>query len=182
MAFGFLASLFGCSQAKDHGAWTCLIVSNISPDRRDSYSFRVNVSETGEMVLYGYCYDDENEYRSNDGIALSSQTVDKLRQMEIEKLSVEKPKRKFWQKQIVDTVERIAQITCEDGADYKIILSNEDRAYIVSLLEGEMIAAVSAELHGEWDKIWLNFKSDDYSEWYDFEVSLNGDGEWIAKG
>ena len=182
MAIGFLSSLFGCSQRADHGSWTSLVVSNLSPDRRDSYSFRVNVSESGEMILVGYCYDDENEYRSDDGIALSSQTVDKLRQMEIEKLSVEKPKRKFWQKQIVDTVERIAQITCEDGADYKIILSNEDRAYIVSLLEGEMIAAVSAELHGEWDKIWLNFKSDDYSELYDFEVSRNGDGEWIAKG
>ena len=182
MALGFLSSLFGCSKTVDHGSWTSLVVSNLSPDRRDSYSFRVNVSESGEMILVGYCYDDENEYRSDDGIALSSQTVDKLRQMEIEKLSVEKPKRKFWQKQIVDTVERIAQITCEDGADYKIILSNEDRAYIVSLLEGEMIAAVSVEVHGEWDKLWLSFRNDNYSEGYDFEVCQNSAGEWIAKG
>ena len=76
MALGFLSSLFGCSKTVDHGSWTSLVVSNLSPDRRDSYSFRVNVSESGEMILVGYCYDDENEYRSDDGIVLSSQTAD----------------------------------------------------------------------------------------------------------
>ena len=86
MALGFLSSLFGCSKTVDHGSWTSLVVSNLSPDRRDSYSFRVNVLESGEMILIGYCNDDENEYRSNEGIALSSQTADKLRSMELEKL------------------------------------------------------------------------------------------------
>ena len=182
MALGFLSSLFGCSKTVDHGSWTSLVVSNLSPDRRDSYSFRVNVSETGEMVLYGYCYDDENEYRSNDGIALSSQTADKLRSMELEKLSTYNIKRKRWPVEVVDDVERIAQITYEDGTEFAIFLSNEQRDTIVSLLEGELVAAVSAELHGEWDKLWMSFKSDNYSEWYDFEVSRNGTGEWIAKG
>ena len=182
MALGFLSSLFGCSKTVDHGSWTSLVVSNLSPDRRDSYSFRVNVSESGEMILYGYCYDDENEYRSDDGIALSSQTADKLRSMELEKLSTYNIKRKRWPVEVVDDVERIAQITYEDGTEFAIFLSNEQRDTIVSLLEGELVAAVSAELHGEWDKLWMSFKSDNYSEWYDFEVSRNGTGEWIAKG
>ena len=182
MVCSFLASLFGCSQAKDHGSWTCFIVSNISPDRRDSYSFRVNVSEDGGMILYGYCYDEENEYRADEGLVLTSRTADKLRAMEIEKLPVKESKRKFWQGMAVDTVERIAQVTYEDGTEFGIILSNEQRAEIVSVLDGELIAAVSAELHGEWDKLWLSFTSDNYSEWYDFEVMRNDSGEWIAKG
>ena len=182
MALGFLASLFGCSKTVDHGSWTSLVVSNISPDRRDSYSFRVNVSESGEMILYGYCYDDENEYRSNEGIALSSQTADKLRSMELEKLSTYNIKRKRWPVEVVDDVERIAQITYEDGTEFAIFLSNDQRDTIVSLLDGELVAAVSAKKHGEWDKLWLNFTSDNYSEGYDFEVSRNERGEWIAKG
>ncbi len=183
MAIGFLASLFGCSSVKkDHGAWTCFIVSNLSPDRRDSYSFRVNVSEDGEMILHGYCYDEENEYRSDEGIVLLPQTADKLRSMEIEKLSTYNLKRKSWPFKAVDTVERIAQVTYEDGTEFAIFLSNEQRDTIVSLLYGEMVAAVSAEKHGEWDKLWLSFTNDNYSEWYDFEVSRNDGGDWIAKG
>jgi len=182
MALGFLSSLFGCSKTTDHGSWTSLVVSNLSPDRRDSYSFRVNVSESGEMILIGYCNDDENEYRSNEGIALSSQTADKLRSMELEKLSTYNIKRKRWPVEVVDDVERIAQITYEDGTEFAIFLSNEQRTEIVSLLKGELIAAVSVEMHGEWDKLWLNFTSDNYSEWYDFEVCQNSAGEWIAKG
>lgn len=182
MALGFLSSLFGCSKTTDHGSWTSLVVSNISPDRRDSYSFRVNVSESGEMILYGYCYDDENEYRSNEGIALSSQTADKLRSMELEKLSTYNIKRKRWPVEVVDDVERIAQITYEDGTEFAIFLSNEQRTEIVSLLKGELVAALSVEVHEEWDKLWLSFRNDNYSEWYDFEVCQNSAGEWIAKG
>ena len=182
MVIGLLASLFGCSKTTDHGSWTSLVVSNISPDRRDSYSFRVNVSESGEMILYGYCYDDENEYRSNEGIALSSQTADKLRSMELEKLSTYNIKRKRWPVEVVDDVERIAQITYEDGTEFAIFLSNDQRDTIVSLLDGELVAAVFAEKHGEWDKLWLNFTSDNYSEGYDFEVSRNDAGDWIAAG
>ena len=166
----------------DHGSWTSLVVSNISPDRRDSYSFRVNVSESGGMILYGYCYDDENEYRSNEGIALSSQTADKLRSMELEKLSTYNIKRKRWPGAVVDDVERISQVTYEDGTEFAVFLSNEQRTEIVSLLKGELVAALSVEVHGEWDKLWLNFTSDNYSEGYDFEVSRNERGEWIAKG
>lgn len=182
MVFGVLSSLFGCSQTVDHGKWTSLVVSNLSPDRRDSYSFRVNIAENGEMILYGYCNDDENEYRLDDGLVLLQQTADKLRAMEIEKLPVKESKRKFWQGGAVDTVERIAQVTYEDGAELGIILSNEQRAEIVSLLDGELIASVSAELHGEWDKLWLSFTSDNYSEWYDFTLSMNDSGDWIASG
>ncbi len=182
MALGFLSSLFGCSKTVDHGSWTSLVVSNLSPDRRDSYSFRVNVLESGEMILIGYCNDDENEYRLDDGIVLSSQTADKLRAMEIEKLSTYSLKRKTWPFKAADAVERIAQVAYEDGTEFAIFLSNEQRTEIVSLLEGEMIAAVSAELHGEWDKLWLSFRNDNYSEWYDFEVCQNSAGEWIAKG
>lgn len=182
MVLGFLASLFGCSQPKDHGLWTCLIVSNLSPDRRDSYSFRVNVSDGGEMILHGYCYDEENEYRSDAGVVLSSQTADTLRQMEIEKLPAYNPQRKRWPITAADAVQRIAQITYEDGVELVIFFSNEQRDTIVSLLDGELVAAVSAEKHGEWDKLWLNFTSDNYSEGYDFEVSRNERGEWIAKG
>ncbi len=134
------------------------------------------------MILHGYCYDEENEYRADDGLVLSSQTADKLRQIEIEKLPVKAPKRKFWHGEVVDTVERIAQVTYEDGAELGIILSNEQRATIVSILSGELIAAVCAEMHGEWDKLWLSFTNDNYSEWYDFEVSRNDAGDWIAAG
>jgi hypothetical protein len=158
------------------------VVSNLSPDRRDSYSFRVNVLESGEMILIGYCNDDENEYRSDDGIVLSSQTADKLRAMELEKLSTYSLKRKTWPFKAADDVERIAQVAYEDGTEFAIFLSNEQRTEIVSLLDGELVAAVSAEKHGEWDKLWLNFTSDNYSEGYDFEVSRNERGEWIAKG
>jgi hypothetical protein len=182
MALGFLSSLFGCSKTTDHGSWTSLVVSNISPDRRDSYSFRVNISETGEMVLYGYCYGEENEYRSDDGILLSSHTADRLRAMEIEKLSTYNIKRKRWPVEVVDDVERIAQVAYEDGTEFAIFLSNEQRTEIVSLLKGELAAALSVEVHGEWDKLWLSFTSDNYSEWYDFEVMRNDSGEWIAKG
>lgn len=145
MALGFLASLFGCSKTVDHGSWTSLVVSNISPDRRDSYSFRVNISDGGEMLLYGYCHDDEREYRADEGVILSSETADKLRQMGIEKLSTYNIKRKRWPVEVVDDVERIAQITYEDGTEFAIFLSNEQRATIVSLLYGEMVAAVTAE-------------------------------------
>jgi hypothetical protein len=182
MALGFLASLFGCSKTVDHGSWTSLVVSNLSPDRRDSYSFRVNVLESGEMILIGYCNDDENEYRSDDGIVLSSQTADKLRAMELEKLSTYSLKRKTWPFKAADDVERIAQIAYEDGTEFAIFLSNEQRTEIVSLLEGELVAALSVEVHGEWDRLWLSFRNDNYSEWYDFEVSRNERGEWIAKG
>lgn len=182
MVIGLLASLFGCSKTTDHGSWTSLVVSNISPDRRDSYSFRVNVSEDGGMILYGYCYDEENEYRADEGLVLTSRTADKLHAMEIEKLPVKESKRKFWQGMAVDTVERIAQVTYEDGTEFGIILSNEQRAEIVSVLDGELIAAVSAELHGEWDKLWLSFTSDNYSEGYDFEVRRNDAGDWIGTG
>ena len=116
MALGFLFSLFGCSRTVDHGSWTSLIVSNLSPDRRDSYSFRVTVSEDGGMILYGYCNDDENEYRSDEGIALTSQTADRLREMEIETLSTYKIKQKSGLFYVPDDVERIAQITYETTA------------------------------------------------------------------
>ena len=134
MALGFLFSLFGCSRTVDHGSWTSLIVSNLSPDRRDSYSFRVTVSEDGGMILYGYCNDDENEYRSDEGIALTSQTADRLREMEIETLSTYKIKQKSGLFYVPDDVERIAQITYEDGAEFAVSLSNKLRAEIVSLL------------------------------------------------
>lgn len=182
MALGFLSSLFGCSQRADHGSWTSLVVSNLSPDRRDSYSFRVNVSESGEMLLYGYCNDDENEYRSDDGIVLSSQTADKLRAMEIEKLSTYSLKRKTWPFKAADAVERIAQVAYEDGTEFAIFLSNEQRTEIVSLLKGELVAALSVEVHGEWDKLWLSFTNDNYSEWYDFTLTMNDSGDWIASG
>lgn len=182
MALGFLSSLFGCSKTVDHGSWTSLVVSKLSPDRRDSYRFRVNVSESGEMILIGYCNDDENEYRSDDGIVLFSQTADKLRAMEIEKLTTYSIKRKTWPYKTADAVERIAQVAYEDGTKFAIFLSNEQRTEIVSLLKGELVAALSVEVHGEWDKLWLSFRNDDYSEWYDFEVRQNSAGEWIAKG
>jgi hypothetical protein len=181
MALGFLFSLFGCSRTVDHGSWTSLIVSNLSPDRRDSYSFRVTVSEDGGMILYGYCNDDENEYRSDEGIALTSQTADRLREMEIETLSTYKIKQKSGLFYVPDDVERIAQITYEDGAEFAVSLSNELRAEIVSLLEGELIAAVCTEIHGVWNRLYLSFTSDNYSEGYWFEV-LNIDGVWTAKG
>ena len=182
MALGFLFSLFGCSRTVDHGSWTSLIVSNLSPDRRDSYSFRVTVSEDGGMILYGYCNDDENEYRSDEGIALTSQTADRLREMEIETLSTYKIKQKSGLFYVPDDVERIAQITYEDGAEFAVSLSNELRAEIVSLLEGELMAAVLAEIHGEWNRLYLSFRNDCYSEWYDFEVRMNDNGDWIAVG
>ena len=182
MALGFLSSLFGCSKTVDHGSWTSLVVSNLSPDRRDSYSFRVNVSESGEMILIGYCNDDENEYRSDDGIVLFSQTADKLRAMEIEKLTTYSIKRKTWPFKAADAVERIAQVAYEDGTKFAIFLSNKQKTEIVSLLKGELIAAVSVEMHGEWDKLWLSFTSDNYSEGYEFEVGRSDAGEWIAKG
>ncbi|MBE6562096.1 MAG: hypothetical protein E7662_13330 [Ruminococcaceae bacterium] len=182
VALGFLFSLFGCSRTVDHGSWTSLIVSNLSPDRRDSYSFRVTVSEDGGMILYGYCNDDENEYRSDEGIALTSQTADRLREMEIETLSTYKIKQKSGLFYVPDDVERIAQITYEDGAEFAVSLSNELRAEIVSLLEGELMAAVLAEIHGEWNRLYLSFRNDCYSEWYDFEVRMNDNGDWIAVG
>lgn len=183
MIFGFLVSLCGCSQTKDHGAWTCLIVSNISPDRRESYSFRVNVSDGGEMVLYGYCYDEENEYRSDEGFTLSFETVYRLRQMEIEKLPQKTPKRKFRIGEVVDTVERIAQITYEDGAELGIILSNEQRAEIVSILGGELMASLSAEKHGEWSKLFYSRSGgDDFSNYFSFGIEQNSDGELILSG
>ena len=102
--------------------------------------------------------------------------------MEIEKLPAYNPQRKRWPITAADAVQRIAQITYEDGVELVIFFSNEQRDTIVSLLDGELVAAVSAEKHGEWDKLWLNFTSDNYSEGYDFEVSRNERGEWIAKG
>ena len=182
MALGFLSSLFGCSKRADHGSWTSLVVSNLSPDRRDSYRFRVNVSESGEMILIGYCNDDENEYRSDDGSVLSPNTADKLRAMEIEKLTIYSIKRKTWPYKTADAVKRIAQVAYEDGTKFAIFLSNKQKTEIVSLLKGELIAAVSVEMHGEWDKLWLSFRNDNYSEWYDFEVCQNSAEEWIAKG
>ena len=183
MTFGFLSGLFGCRQPVDHGSWTSLVVSNLSPDRRDSYSFRVNAAESGEMVLFGYCFDDEKEYRSDEGLVLTAYTADILRNMEIEKLAVYSKKRKSRSLGAVDTVERIAQITCEDGNDFSILLSNEQRAAIVSRLGGEMMAAVNAELHGAWEKLYYSRSGgDDFSNYFSISLERSADGGWIVSG
>jgi len=175
MIFGFLASLFGCSAKNDHGAWTSFTVSNLSPDRLASYSFRVNVTDSGEMMLFGYFYEKEKEYRSDEGVTLSSETAEKLRLMEIEKLKPYGTKRGV---KVADKTEKKATVDYEDGTECEVKLPENNRAELVTLLGGELVLASL----GEFTEFGIyRYSSGTYGS-YGFKITRSESGDILLEG
>ncbi len=178
MALGFLASLFGCSDKHDHGPWTSFTVSKLSSDRLDSYSFRVNVTDGGEMMLLGYFYDEEKEYRSDEGVTLSSETAEKLRLLEIEKLAASKSTRSKRGLNVVDATVKSAQVTYVDGTERTVKLPESKCAELVSLLSGELVLASL----GEFTEFGIfRYSSGMYGS-YGFKITRSESGDMLLEG
>ena len=82
----------------------------------------------------------------------------------------------------MDGAQNTASVTHTDGTERDVVLTPEQRTEIVEVLTEELKSAVQSASHGEWDKLWLSFTNDNYSEWYDFEVKRNDSGDWIGTG
>ena len=180
MIFGFLTSLFGCSEdPAKYGEWQSFSLHRTSSVMTDAYHYTVRKTENGEMTVNGFCYDEENEYRVEEDVFLPSDIAFDLRMMELESQPTFKPKK---QPQKMDGAQNSASVTHSDGTERQIALSDEKTAEIVGSLSDVLQSAVQSASHGEWTTLWLSFTSDNYSEGYDFEVKRNDTGEWIGAG
>lgn len=73
-------------QSASHGEWTKLWLSFTSDNYSEGYDFEVKRNDTGEWIGTGYCSDDDyNRYGSEDGIILSTETIEAIREMKPEK-------------------------------------------------------------------------------------------------
>lgn len=180
MIFGFLTSLFGCSEdPAKYGDWQSFSLHRTSSVMTDAYHYTVRKAENGEMTVTGFCYDEETEYRVEEEVYLPSDIAFDLRMMELESQPTHKPKK---QPQKMDGAQNSASVTHTDGTERQIALSDEKTAETVESLRDVLKSAVQSASHGEWDKLWLSFTSDNYSEGYDFEVRRNDAGDWIGTG
>lgn len=180
MILGFLSSLFGCSEdLSKYGEWQSFSLHRTSSVMTDAYHYTVRKTENGEMTVTGFCYDEETEYRVEEEVFLPSDIAFDLRMMELESQPTYKPKK---QPQKMDGAQNSASVTHTDGTERQIALSDEKTAETVGRLHDVLKSAVQSASHGEWDKLWLSFTSDNYSEGYDFEVNQNDSGNWTAAG
>lgn len=180
MIFGFLTSLFGCSEdPAKYGDWQSFSLHRTSSVMTDAYHYTVRKAENGEMTVTGFCYDEETEYRVEEEVYLPSDIAFDLRMMELESQPTHKPKK---QPQKMDGAQNSASVTHTDGTERQIALSDEKTAETVESLRDVLKSAVQSASHGEWDKLWLGFTNDNYSEGYDFEVRRNDSGDWIGTG
>lgn len=180
MMFGFLASLFGCSEdTTKYGDWQSFQIHRTSSVMTDAYHFSITQAEDGTLTAAGFCYEEDTEYRVEEEIYLSGSAWLALFELKPETLPTQKKKSSA---AIMDGVQDTASVTHTDGTERSVALTSEQRAEIVGVLTEEVKSAVQSVSHGEWDKLWLSYTSDSYSGWYDFEVRRNDAGDWIAVG
>ena len=180
MMFGFLASLFGCTEdTSKYGDWQSFQLHRTSSVMTDAYHFSIAQAEDGTLTATGFCYEDDTEYRVEEEIYLSGSAWLALFELKPETLPTQKKKSSA---AIMDGVQDTASVTHTDGTERSVALTPEQRAEIVGVLTEELKSAVQSVSHGEWEKLWLSYTSDSYSGWYDFEVRRNDAGDWIAVG
>ena len=179
MVFGFLASLFGCSEdPSKYGDWQSFQIRRTSSVRTDAYHFSVTQSEDGTLTASGFCYADESEYRVEE-IYLSGNVWLALLELKPETLPTQKKKSLG---AVRDGAQNSAVVVHTDGTERNVVLTSEQLAEIVAVFSEELKSAAQSASHGEWDKLWLSYTSDSYSGWYDFQVRRNDAGDWIAVG
>ena len=73
-------------QSASHGEWSKLWLSFTSDNYSEGYDFEVKRNDTGDWIGTGYCSDDDhNRYESENGIILSGETIEAIREMKPEK-------------------------------------------------------------------------------------------------
>ena len=181
MVFGLLASLFGCSEdPSKYGEWQSFSMNRTSSVMTDAYHFGVSREDDGNISITGYCFDGDTEYRVDEAVYVSGNMRAALIELAPAALPTLKNRKASAGK--LDGVQTGEIVTHTDGTERRISLTAEKRVELVEVLTEELKSAVQSASHGEWTKLWLSFTSDNYSEWYDFEVSRNDAGDWIALG
>ena len=180
MALGFLSSLFGCKEdTAKYGDWHTVRLAHYSSVRTDNYSFTVRKVDYG-MTVSGYCYDLSGEEHRFEDLWLTSGTAFEIRMAEPEKLATFKGKKKL--EPIDGKASNVDTVVHTDGTERNVRLSDETREKLISLIREDVAACIESYSHGEWVKLQISFQNDNYSEWYDFEVSCMPNGEHIADG
>ena len=181
MVIGFLVSLFGCSEdPAKYGDWQSFSMNRTSSVRTDAYHFGISREEDGDISITGYCFDGDTEYRVDEAVHVSGNVRAALIELAPAALPTLKNRKTSAGK--LDGVQTGEIITHTDGTERRVSLTAEKRAELVGIFTEELKSAVQSASHGEWDQLWLSFTSDNYSEGYDFEVSRNDAGDWIAIG
>ena len=181
MIFGLLFSLFGCSEdPAKYGPWQSFSMNRTSMERTDAYHFEISREDDGDISIKGYCFDGDTEYRADEEVYVSGNVRAALIELAPEALPTLKNKKASAGK--LDGAQTSETVTHADGTERRVSLTPEKRAELVGIFREELKSAVQSASHGEWDKLRLSFTNDNYSEWYDFEVSRNDAGDWIAIG
>ena len=137
----FLTTLFGCgAKSETVGSWSAFSVTNVSPDRLESYHFRVTVQDDGTMTVRGYCYDEETEYRFNEDIPLSDEAAEQIREIGIEGLMTIAKKKSLFDRQIVDDDSRTAYVTDQKENEREVHMPDDMREILAALLRTEMLS------------------------------------------
>jgi len=180
MALGFLSSLFGCKEdTAKYGEWQSFRLAHYSSVRTDNYSFTVQKADSG-MTVSGYCYDLGGEEYRFDDLWLTGAAAFEIRMAEPEKLETYKEKRKL--EPIDGKASNADTVVHTDGTERNIRLNDETREKLISLIREDVASALESYSHGEWVKLQIGFQNDNYSEWYDFEVTHMPNGDRIAVG
>jgi hypothetical protein len=180
MALGFLSSLFSCKEdVTKYGDWQSLRLAHYSSVRTDNYNFTVKKADGG-MKVSGYCYDLSGEEHRFEDLWLTSGTAFEIIMAKPEKLVTFKGKKKL--EPIDGKASNVDTVVHTDGTERNIRLSDETREKLISLIREDVASALESYSHGEWVKLQISFQNDNYSEWYDFEVTHMPNGERIAVG
>ncbi|MBQ2278602.1 MAG: hypothetical protein II333_08535 [Clostridia bacterium] len=181
MILGFIASLFGCTEnPAKYGPWQSFSMNRTSMERTDAYHFGISREDDGDISITGYCFDGDTEYRADEAVYVSGNVRAALIELAPAALPTLKSKNGSTGK--LDGVQISETVTHTDGTERRVSLTAEKRAELVGIFTEELKSAVESASHGEWDKLWLSFSSDNYSEGYDFEVKRDDSGNWIAVG
>ena len=121
MVFGFLASLFGCSEDTSvYGDWQSFHLHRTSSVKTDAYHFGITGMEDG-MTVTGFCYEDDTEYRVED-VYLSGNARTALFELKPETLPTQK---KRGSGAVMDGAQNTASVTHTDGTERDVVLTNE---------------------------------------------------------
>ena len=180
MAFGFLSSLFGCNEdITKYGDWHTLRLAHYSSVRTDNYSFTVKKVDHG-MTVSGYCYDLDGEEHRFEDLWLTSSAAFEIRVAEPNKLATFKEKKKL--EPLDGKASNVDTVIHTSGTERSVRLPDETREKLISLIREDVAAGIESYSHGEWVKLQISFQNDNYSEWYDFEVTLMPNGDLVAVG
>ncbi len=181
MAFGIFASLFGCKEdVSKYGDWQALRLAHFSSVRTDNYSFTVRKIDNG-MTVSGFCYDLNGEEHRFDDLWLTSGTAFEIRMAEPEKLATFKEKKRPVEP-IDGKASSVEIVVHTDGTERTVRFFDELREKLVSMIRENVASAIESYSHGEWVKLQISFQNDNYSDWYDFEVTRMPNGSRIAVG